>query len=75
MLMHGPERITGRFPIKSTKEGVKIRGTLEEPLDIIQPFMLFALSMRNTNFPGDGVGRFDIDAMCRIESVQDAGTE
>ena len=74
MLMHGPERITGRVPIKSTKEGVRIRGTLEELLDI-QPPMLLALSMRNTNFPGDGVGRFDIDAMCRIESVQDAGTE
>ena len=37
MLMQGPERITGRFPIKSTKVGVRIRGTLEEILAIIQP--------------------------------------
>ena len=70
--MQGPERIIGRFPIKSKKEGVRIRGTLKELLVIKHPFMLFALSMRNTNFPGDGVGRFDIDAMCKIESVHEA---
>ena len=46
-----------------------------EILAIVQPVMLLALSMRNTNFPGDGVGRLDIDAMFKIESVQDADTE
>lgn len=61
--------------MKLTKEGDRIKGTLSEPLVMTHPLMLSALSMRNTNFPGDGVGRFDMDAMFIIELLQDSGTE
>ena len=74
-LKQGPERVIGRFPIKLTYEGVEVKVTEEGSLAVVHPLMLFALSMRNTNFPGDEVGRFDMEAIFRIELVQDTDTE
>lgn len=74
-LKQGPVTMIGRFPMMSTNVGVVRSCIRVGSFPTLQPLMLFVLSSRNANFPGDGVGKLDSEGILMILFEHEYGVE